>query len=298
VAALTLALNAPLPTTVIGLVTFGILHNVLELRYVLGRFGAVFDGPFAVLLVSFVAGIAAVRLAGAYLGTTGPVVEILLGYAVLAVGVRLGLTGWARWSATALLAVAAVVSLSHPAYHFVVLTHLHNVVPLVFLWEWAARLPVRAAWVFRSVQLGWVVVVPLLVLGGVIGSGASGLPGVVAGVVGDGSGVVATSAWPGAAGMATRFLVVFAFLQTMHYVVWVWFLPRSAPEAARAFESRWPALTGRRLWGAGLVAAAVLGILLVTDYRQGRVVYSGLATFHAYLEFPVVMALLAGRRFA
>ena len=33
-----------------------------------------------------------------------------------------------------------------------------------------------------------------------------------------------------------RFLVVFAFLQTMHYVVWIAFLPRYAPDAARAFD--------------------------------------------------------------
>ena len=40
--------------------------------------------------------------------------------------------------------------------------------------------------------------------------------------------------------VGVRFLVVFAFLQTMHYFVWVAFLPRCAPDAARAFEARVP----------------------------------------------------------
>src|SRR5262245_45185191 len=38
VAALALALRLPVATTVLGLVLFGLLHNVLELRYVAGRF--------------------------------------------------------------------------------------------------------------------------------------------------------------------------------------------------------------------------------------------------------------------
>ena len=39
--ALALALRAPLATTVLGLIFFGVLHNVLEIRYVAGRFASV-----------------------------------------------------------------------------------------------------------------------------------------------------------------------------------------------------------------------------------------------------------------
>jgi hypothetical protein len=39
------------------------------------------------------------------------------------------------------LALAAVASYSNPGYHFVVLAHLHNLVPLIFLWDWAGRIP-------------------------------------------------------------------------------------------------------------------------------------------------------------
>ncbi len=42
--ALAVAVRAPLATTVLGLMAFGVLHNVLELRYVSGRFAPVLSG--------------------------------------------------------------------------------------------------------------------------------------------------------------------------------------------------------------------------------------------------------------
>jgi hypothetical protein len=187
--------------------------------------------------------------------------------------------------------------LAGPAYHFVVLAHLHNVVPLVFLWEWARRLPTAAARAgFRIAQVGWVLVVPALILTGVADAWTGAVAPGVAAFAGepDPGRVLAVSAPPSAVDsvMGVRFLVVFAFLQTMHYVVWVWFLPRYAPDATAAFERRVPALTGRRLWTIGLAGAAVLAVLFVLDYAGGRSVYAALATYHAYLEFPVLLALL------
>jgi hypothetical protein len=63
------------------------------------------------------------------------------------------------------------------------------------------------------------------------------------------------------ADMGMRFLAVFAFMQTMHYVVWVAVLPRYAPEAAARFA-------------------------------QGKAIYAAGASYHAYLEFPVLLALM------
>lgn len=91
-----------------------------------------------------------------------------------------------------------------------------------------------------------------------------------------------------------RLLVVFAFLQTMHYFVWVVFFPRYAPEAARAFEARAPWLTGARAWALGIGVGAALAVVFATDYASGKAVYSAFASYHAYLEFPVVLAMLLG----
>ena len=78
----------------------------------------------------------------------------------------------------------------------------------------------------------------------------------------------------------------------MHYVVWVGFLPRFAPEAAAAFDARVPWLRGRRAWLVGIVGGGFLAVLFLSDYFAGRALYGALATYHAYLEFPVLLALV------
>jgi hypothetical protein len=281
VASLALALRAPIVLTLVGFVLFGALHNLLELRYVLGRFAGLLTGRFLIVLVGLITGIAVCRLVS---GPTGRALEIGLGYAVLAVA-----SLWAlRHNVLALVAVlavlgaAAVLSLTHPAHHFVVLTHLHNLVPLAFIWEWARHNPL-----LRAVSVGWVLVIPAGLLLGL----ADPLLQV------DGPVRFSPAASPLFDGtMATRFLAVFAFLQSMHYVVWVWLLPRYAPAATARFNERAPALRGWRIWVLGGVAAAALGVILLADYSTGRGIYASLAGYHAYLEFPVLLAMLMSFR--
>src|SRR5262252_1964362 len=156
--ALGLALRMPVATVVLGLVAFGVLHNVLELRYVAGRFDAVLAGPFLGLLVVLVTGVLVCRLLP--VSAASRAVEIGLCYVLLAAACLRALSR--RWlllvAALALIALAAATSLTFPAYHFVVLSHLHNVVPLFFLWEWSRTMSPRARWSLRAASVGWVVV--------------------------------------------------------------------------------------------------------------------------------------------
>ncbi|MEU0553872.1 hypothetical protein [Dactylosporangium sp. NPDC006015] len=295
-AALTVALGAPLATTVLGLIAFGVLHNVLELRYVTGRFAPVLNGRFLAVLLGLITAIVLCRLAAIVVGQPARTAEILIGYAVLAAGCAHALRGWLLGLSGAVLAVAGAVSLTWPAYHFVVLAHLHNVVPLFFLWEWAATLPPATRRWFRGIQVGWVLVLPSLLLYGVADAALRDVSAsAVASFAGDPAKIVALSAPPGAdTVIGARFLVVFAFLQTMHYFVWVWFLPRHAPDAARAFERRVPWLRGPRAWALGAGLGGVLAMLFAVDYASGRAMYAAFASYHAYLEFPVLLALLLG----
>lgn len=294
VTALAVAVRAPLSLTVLGLIAFGVLHNVLELRYVAGRFAAILTGRFLILLLILISGIVACRLLAGYQPAITRYAEIGLAYLVLAVGCGYGLRGRRLIVALLVLAVAAVGSFGWPAYHFVMLTHLHNLVPLVFLWEWARRLrPPAARHVFRVSQVLWVVVLPGLILAGAADLMIDNDPGVVAAFVGDGRQVIAASAPPDVSiTIGLRLLVVFAFLQTMHYVVWVGFLPRFAPDAAAAFDARVPWLRGWRTWAVGAAGGAFLAVLFLSDYFTGKALYGALASYHAYLEFPVLLALL------
>ena len=56
----------------------------------------------------------------------------------------------------------------------------------------------------------------------------------------------------------------------------------------RAYRGR----AGRGVWLVGLVAGGLLAVFFLSDYLQGRALYGALATYHAYLEFPVLLALL------
>ncbi|XGX79756.1 hypothetical protein LQK93_02570 [Terrabacter sp. BE26] len=296
-ASLALATGAPMATAVVGLILFGVLHNVLEVRYVVGRFSALLTRPFLDLLAALVAGVVACRLLAVVAPGSARLAEIILGYAILAAAAHHGLDGRRRLTALLALGLATVVSLAFPAYHFLVLAHLPNVVPLFFLWDWSRRIGSRRGRrVFRAVQLLWVVVVPAVVLLGGLDAWLGADPGVVRSVVGDGQSLLAANAPPGAAVtvVALRLLTVFAFMQTMGYVVWIAFLPRVAPDASAAFEARVPWATGPRLWAAGFVAAALFAVLLGVDFSRGTTLYAALAGIATYLELPVLLLLLAG----
>ncbi|MGW2254006.1 hypothetical protein ACWCXH_27995 [Kitasatospora sp. NPDC001660] len=289
VLALVLALRTPTGLAVLGLAAFGLLHNVLELRYVAGRFAVVLAGPLLRLLLILVTGIVVCRLLPPSAFSRSA--EILLAYGLLAAACWYGLRGRPLLLAGAavVLAVAAAGSLSFPAYHFVVLAHLHNVVPLLFLWEWSRRLA-RGRALFLALQFTWVLLVPALLLSGL-------LDGLLAGAAGGWTARLEAAYTPPAwlaSNLGLRFLAVFAFLQTMHYVVWVWFLPRYAAEATEGFEARVPALRGARAWALGAAAGGVLAVLFAADYAQGRALYAAVASYHAYLEFPVLLMLVLG----
>ncbi|MEE1788006.1 hypothetical protein PUR71_34650 [Streptomyces sp. SP17BM10] len=290
--ALVLALRAPTGLAVLGLAAFGLLHNVLELRYVAGRFAVVLAGPLLRLLLVLVTGIVVCRLLppSAYAQSA----EILLAYGLLVAASWYGLRSRPPLlaGAVAVLAVAAAGSLSFPAYHFVVLAHLHNVVPLLFLWEWSRRLA-RGRAAFLALQFTWVLLVPALLLSGLLDGLLAGATGTAGGWTARLESSYTPPAWL-ASHVGLRFLAVFAFLQTMHYVVWVWFLPRYAPEAAEGFEARVPALRGARAWALGAAAGGVLAVLFAADYAQGRALYAAVASYHAYLEFPVLLMLVLG----
>lgn len=290
-AALVLASRAPLVASVAGLMVFGILHNVLELRYVLRRWAGVFTGRWGIAVLGVVTLIALGRLAGA-----APAVrrsEVVLGMAVLALGVLRGARARPVLAVAGLPAIAAATAMAwtHLDLYFVAVTYLHNLVPFLVLWDWSARaLRGRARAAFRSVQAAWLVVVPALLLTGLlpvpsVASQARAVP--FAGPVAAHVATTAPPAWRGPE--AARFLALFAFLQVLHYVFWCWFLPRRAVERG----SRRPA-SGRAVagWVAAGALAVVFAVAYVAEWRMTKMAYTSLASYHAYVEYAVLAAVV------
>ena len=157
-----------------------------------------------------------------------------------------------------------------------------------------------ARWPFRAVNLGWVLVVPALMLAGAFDPLLRAAPAAVSAAARWGGRVRARPArrarthprpWP--TDMGVRFLAVFAFMQTMHYVVWVGVLPRYAPEAAARFDARVPVLRGGRAWllGGGARASSSACVFAL-DYARAGPSTRRWRAYHAYLEFPVLLALM------
>jgi hypothetical protein len=287
--ALLLALTLPVATTVFGLILFGILHNFFELRYVIGRFGPLLGRSMLGVAFGSISAIVIVRLVSG--GAWGAGAEVAIGFGL--VGLVLSWRLWRRSTAAlvallSLVAGAAALALSDTSLYFVVLAHLHNIVPLCFLWEWSRDAPHRG--LFRAVQLGWVALIPL----GILLGGCDGVlqPDLISGSALAGSAIDVAAPytpplWRGSE-LAMRMLTLFAFLQTMHYFTWCVFFPRVEP-------SRGPALLSSR------AAYAVLGYVVVSlaaifiwDYSTGRSLYLSLAAYHAYLEYPVLLILILG----
>ncbi|HVF05524.1 MAG TPA: hypothetical protein VNA20_11850 [Frankiaceae bacterium] len=257
----------------------GILHNVLELRYVLARWSGSFAGSFRWVVLGLVTLIALTRLAG----PASRRVEVVAGFAILAAGMAYGARRRPVLAAAGLPAVlvAGAVAWLHLDYYFVAVTYLHNLVPFVFLWDWSARrLAGRARTAFRAVQTAWLLVVPALLLTGTLPvpgideqAGAVSFAGPVAGHVA----TAAPPAWRGPE--AARLLAVFAFLQVLHYVFWCWFLPRNAEHRVR---------TPRLAWVGTAALAAVFAIGYATAWTGTKLAYVSLASYHAYIEYAVL----------
>lgn len=294
--ALTLAATAPVPLAVGAIAVFGVAHLGLESRYVIGRFSTgVPWQAFGWLLVPLTV-IAAVRLA--QLGPKGTRIE-----ATIAIALVVGAWAWAargRWAACAvgLLAVGglAVPALRHPEWYAVVVAHLHNLTPVAFLWEWSRDRGTRTGRaVFRAAQLGWAVVIPAVVLLGTFDRGGWGWSVWAADrSASQVAAVYSPTGWGG--DWPLRFLIVFCFGQLMHYVIWCGFLPAVAgDDHARATTvgpfGRW--FRPRVFLPIVGAAAVALGLLQLVSGPEGRRIYASVASYHAYLEYPLLALMVA-----
>lgn len=290
-----LVLRAPMAVSVFGLASLGILHICLELRYVIGRFADNLAGTLGWVLLLVLTLLAGTRVVATADPTLGHRLEALGAFGLVSLAVWIGLRGDRRTLGLVVVAVVGVACLIWPQWYWHVITHLHNFLPLAFLWDWSARLASRARLWFLAAQGVWAVLIPALILGGTVDRWIVAAPGLAADWVGDGSRLAAAAAPPGAsAEMALRYLVAFAFLQSMHYVIWIGFFPLAAREATVAFGRVLPLLRGWRLPLLGVVAGGLVAATFWSSYALGRQIYSLVATYHVYVEFPVLIFLLLG----
>lgn len=284
-----LTLSAPFTVAVFSVMLLGPLHVLLAVRYLSGRIAGAVPASTGWLLVVFVAVMSLVRAVATVAPRLGHQLELLGGLGLAGFALMLGLRGRRRYLALVPVALVALVSFSELPWYWHLLTHAHNVVPLIFLWDWTrGRSPGRRL-TFVGTNLIWLIGIPCMILLGLADPLlANAQPGTVAHLV-DPDLLIASVAPPGAdPGVGLRFLAAFAFLQAMHYLLWMVFFQLWG----RAEIRRFPLLTGWRFWTLAAAATAVIWLAYAGGYYNGRAAYSLLGAFNVYLEQPIAVWLL------
>jgi hypothetical protein len=268
--ALVCALCAPRWSVAVAPIIWGVPHLLADLRYLVVRPGFHRRWPlYLAIVVGCTASAFGAGVAGGLLAAAG---ASLCARAALAK--RLG-------SAVAIIAVAAILfSARGPAD--LVFAHLHNVVALVFLVCWRPR-----ATPLPTAALALTAAGAALIVSGAADPLLMSASGPTAGVDFDALSRTLTE------GMETRLswrlLALFAFLQSVHYVVWLWLIPAAehGPKSARSFRQALHALNadvGVLVVTLTVVVALGLGVWALCDLAGARHAYLTVAFGHSYLE--------------
>lgn len=282
--ALAFACRAPLMMLLWSPLILGIPHLVADARYLVARQGWHRHPRFWLLVV------APLTLVwwtpSLFVGVLG------LGGAVLFARGSLA----RRVVALAGLAVAAFVSERWPALATAAFVHLHALVAIGVFVAWK-----RGA--------SWRRLLPVVVLAACVVVLASGMAdeAVLAGLRrGHDGRAMAHEMWRLAPGFAPkvafRLVLVFAFLQSVHYAIWLRVIPEVARERAgmRSFRSSYRAVVGEL--GRPIVILALVAIVALLgwaafDARHAVASYLRVSLIHSYIEIAAALIFfIEGRR--
>ncbi len=295
---------APLPAYAVTLGILGFAHVVVELRYVRARFGARIDPRLIATWVALLAALAGVRaadLAGVVLPAERVTLELTL-LAALLLATALAADGARR--VVAIAGTAAVASLYltvAPATLLVTLAFLHNLTPLGFLLE-RFRGPARRR-VMAIALFAFVIVPALLAIGAAeqlfAALAITPLDGEFLGIgaTADHFGSFLPRGWH-ARDFAPRLFVAAVYLQCAHYFVVLHVLPRLVADGpGRATLQGGIAGMRPTAWiGGGVLFAAgvALALFFLRSFGEARALYGIASAVHAFLEWPLFLALLLG----
>lgn len=282
--ALALTATVPLGLLALGPLLLGVPHLVADLRYLVLRPG-LHRRPALCLA-------AALPLAATGFGAPAWVGLLALAVAVLGARCPPG-QGVLRLAGATVWVLLAAWAAFDEAGFVLAFVHAHNLLALALWWTMRPR-GGHARALLLLAALG-----TLLLLCGaadapaLAGPAPAGAPGFEAHALAYAPGLGAT--W------AVRVVLCFAFLQALHYAVWLRLVPDDARDrpAPRPWRSSWRAL--RAELGAPLLVAALLLALAIAlwgamDLAAARWGYLRLAAFHGYLELAVALLALLERR--
>lgn len=283
--ALALAVTFPVALVAIGPLVYGVPHILSDVRYLLARPGLskrpLFLGALA----------AGCLLAMAGLGVRGALVGAALALAASRAA------GWKK--AAGIGVAAALFGLCQWAgwYSDLAFAHLHNFVGLTIWLFWRERVT-RLHWIFTGLFLAACTAIALGAAGPIVArTGGFSAPWTDLGFreLARTLSPTMVGPWPG------RLLVLYAFAQAAHYVVWLRLVPEDdRPSAApRSYRQTYRALVadvGGIVTWITLLTMAVLAVWACISIGGARNGYLTAAFFHGHLELVAIAVLWAEGR--
>jgi len=290
------ALYFPVLLFVLGPILLGVVHVAADVRYLvlrrsLARFWqhAIWIGCAALVALRVIEELHWVKDTAR--------AETAVAAAFVLTGIGAAVQGGGSWKRAlgsgAVLCAAALAAFYRPAGSRLVFLHAHNVIALVlWVYLYARR---------RSV------LVPLVLVA--VGAGVLA-SGVLYRVTLDSAGaqafhlhVFTIADWiaPFArADLAVGMVVAYVFLQSVHYGVWLRFVPQEELTGQGTLTFRMSARSLFRDLGVPGVAAVAIAALAVIggaciDVHGARSLYLSLAMFHGYLELALLAFFFVGR---
>lgn len=277
----------PLVMLLLGPIIWGIPHVLADVRYLVARPG-LHRRPLALGAL----GVGIFSATGLGLGVRGG----LLG-AALALLVARGSAGRRAVGMGVVAGLFALAALAGPVVADVVFAHVHNLVAVLLWWAWRPREARKHLWPVVLFALG----VGALLLG-VMDPVFAWTRGLSAPWTGLGLRELAWGLAPGVRGpMAARLVVLYAFAQAVHYVVWLRLVPeddrpsKTPRSYGQSFRVLGADIGGWLLWLAVIGAVGLAGWAVVAP-GQARDGYLRLASFHGHLELAAGALLWAERR--
>lgn len=271
---LALTVIAPVWLLMLGPLVLGVPHLLADVRYLVLRPG---------LHRRPAAWVAAVPLAAVGLGAPSAV-GVLAALPLVLAG---SASWWRRAGVLLLIAGLAAVAVRWERAFLLGFMHAHNVVALGLWWS------VRR----RGVGAGVVLALTALATAALLTGEADALISLTGGWQAVGSGTsfedfIITGAPVADGRLAVHLVLSFAFLQALHYGVWLRLIPEDARArpAPRPFAASWRALALEcGTWPLLVVAALGLAIAgwAMVDLGGARQGYLRLGAFHGYLELAV-----------
>jgi hypothetical protein len=288
------AVAAPVALFFVGPTVFGVAHLAADARYLVLRQRI----PRGLIAVSVLAAVTIVALRALSVGHVLRIPVDAWEVSVGTVWILAALAFAARDPRSVLrlawaglfVALLAGLALTHVRATTLVLTHGHN---LVAVGVWLVLYRRRRAWAAVPVLV-------LTLLGVAVLSGA--VPFSRASAFGTHLASLGAGLAPGASlPIAARVVVLFVFLQGVHYATWLGWIPQDdlRTEGTPTFR-----MTARGLVsdfgvaGVTLVVVVALGLALLGLFRahEALTTYLTLARFHGWLELAMLAFLFVGRR--